>query len=54
VLLENEAARDGMRRDLAEVADRLSGPDDPLEVAAALIENRLTEKQSKEEVVHVS
>jgi lipid-A-disaccharide synthase len=53
-LLENEAAREGMRRDLAEVADKLSGPDDPLEVAAALIENRLAEKQSKEEVVHVS
>ena len=53
-LLENEAAREGMRRDLAEVADKLSGPDDPLEVAAALIENRLAEKQSNEEVVHVS
>ena len=58
-LLENEAAREGMRRDLAEVAEKLSGPhagleDDPLEVAAALIENRLAEKQSKEEVVHVS
>jgi lipid-A-disaccharide synthase len=53
-LLENEAAREGMRRDLAEVADKLSGPDDPLEVAADLIENRLAEKQSKEEVVHVS
>jgi lipid-A-disaccharide synthase len=58
-LLEDEAAREGMRRDLAEVARKLSGPhdgseDDPLEVAAALIENRLAEKQSKEEVVHVS
>jgi lipid-A-disaccharide synthase len=53
-LLENEAASEGMRRDLAEVAEKLSGPDDPLEVAAALIENRLAEKQSKEEVVHVS
>jgi lipid-A-disaccharide synthase len=58
-LLENEAAREGMRRDLAEVAEKLLGPhagleDDPLEVAAALIENRLAEKQSKEEVVHVS
>jgi lipid-A-disaccharide synthase len=53
-LLENEAARESMQRDLAEVAERLSGPDDPLEVAAALIENRLAEKQSKEEVVHVS
>jgi lipid-A-disaccharide synthase len=63
-LLENEAAREVMRRDLAEVAESLSGPhdgsehdgpeDDPLEVAAALIENRLSEKLSKEEVVHVS
>jgi lipid-A-disaccharide synthase len=58
-LLENEAVRSQMRRDLAEVAHQLSGPhdgseDDPLEVAAALIENRLAEKQSKEEVVHVS
>jgi lipid-A-disaccharide synthase len=53
-LLENEAARENMRRDLAEVAEKLSGPDDPLEVAAALIENRLAEKQFKEEVVHVS
>jgi lipid-A-disaccharide synthase len=53
-LLENGAAREGMRRDLAEVAEKLSGPDDPLEAAAALIENRLAEKQSKEEVVHVS
>jgi lipid-A-disaccharide synthase len=53
-LLENEVARENMRRDLAEVAEKLSGPDDPLEVAAALIENRLAEKQFKEEVVHVS
>ncbi len=29
-----------MRRDLADVAEKLSGSDDPLEVAAALIENR--------------
>jgi lipid-A-disaccharide synthase len=53
-LLESETAREGMRRDLAEVTEKLSGPDDPLEVAAALIENRLAEKQSIEEVVHVS
>jgi lipid-A-disaccharide synthase len=53
-LLEDEAAREGMRRDLAEVAQKLSGQDDPMEVAAALIESRLAEKQSKEEVVHVS
>jgi lipid-A-disaccharide synthase len=53
-LLEDEAAREGMRGDLAEVAEKLSGPDDPLEVAAAMIESQLAEKQSKEEVVHVS
>jgi lipid-A-disaccharide synthase len=53
-LLESEAAREDMRRDLAEVAERLSGQDDPLEAAAALIENRLAEKQFKEEVAHVS
>jgi lipid-A-disaccharide synthase len=53
-LLEDEAEREGMRRDLAEVAQKLSGPDDPMEVAAALIESQLAEKQSKEEVVHAS
>jgi len=53
-LLENEAAREGMRQDLAEVADKLSGPVNPLDVAAALIESRLVETQSKEEMVHVS
>jgi lipid-A-disaccharide synthase len=53
-LLEDRAAREAMRRDLAEVAESLSGADNPLEVAAALIENHLGEKQSKEEVVHVS
>jgi len=54
VLLENKAASESMRRDLAEVAEKLSGTDDPLEVAAALIEKRLAKKQSKEEMVHVS
>jgi lipid-A-disaccharide synthase len=54
-LLENEAAREGMRRDLAEVAQKLSGPDDPLEVAASLVERHLADKHSKEEeMVHVS
>jgi len=54
-LLENEAAREGMRRDLAEVAEKLTGTEDPLEVAAALVEKRLADKQStKEEMVHVS
>jgi lipid-A-disaccharide synthase len=54
-LLENEAARESMRRDLAEVAGKLSGPEDPLEVAAALIEKHLAEKHlTTEEMVHVS
>jgi lipid-A-disaccharide synthase len=54
-LLENEAARESMRRDLAEVAQKLSGPEDPLEVAALLVEKRLADKHlTKEEMVHVS
>ena len=59
-LLENEAARESMRRDLAEVAEKLSarraGPEyDPLEVAATLVEQHLAEKRLiKEEMVHVS
>ena len=54
-LLENEDAREGMRRDLAEVARKLSGPQDPMEVAAALVEKHLAEKHlAKEEMVHVS
>jgi len=53
-LVENGAAREEMRRDLADVSEKLSGPDDPLEAAAALIENCLAEKEFKEEVVHVS
>jgi lipid-A-disaccharide synthase len=54
-LLENDAKREGMRRDLAKVAEKLSGADDPLEVAALLIDERLDGKYlTKEEVVHVS
>jgi lipid-A-disaccharide synthase len=54
-LLENDAKREGMRRDLAEVAAKLSGADDPLEAAAFLIDERLDGKYlTKEEVVHVS
>jgi lipid-A-disaccharide synthase len=59
-LLENNAARENMRRDLAEVAEKLSGPHagpehDALEVAAALVEKHLAEKHlAKEEMVHVS
>jgi hypothetical protein len=36
-----------MRRDLALVAQKLSGPEDPLDVAASLVE-----KQLEEEMVH--
>ena len=54
-LLENETGREGMRRELAEVADKLSGPDNPLDVAATLVEKRLAEMHlSNEEMVHVS
>jgi len=54
-ILENEAAREDMRRDLAEVARKLSGPEDPLEVAASLVEKRLAGRHlTKEEMVHVS
>jgi lipid-A-disaccharide synthase len=59
-LLENPAPakndkREGMRRDLAAVARKLSGTEDPLEVAASLIEKHLSGKHlAKEEMVHVS
>jgi lipid-A-disaccharide synthase len=46
-LLGDEAARQNMRRDLALVAQKLSGPEDPLDVAASLVE-----KQLEEEMVH--
>jgi len=54
-LIENGDHRESMRRDLAEVARKLSGPEDPIEVAASLVEKHLSEKHlSKEEMVHVS
>jgi lipid-A-disaccharide synthase len=53
-LLENETARENMRRDLAEVAAQLCTPEDPLEVAAALVEKHLAQTHLKEEMVHVS
>jgi lipid-A-disaccharide synthase len=46
-LLGDEAARQEMRRELALVVEKLSGPDDPMEVAAAVVEKHL-----KEEMVH--
>jgi len=46
-LLSDEAARQEMRRELALVVQKLSGPDDPMEVAASVVEKHL-----KEEMVH--
>jgi len=46
-LLADGTARNSMRRALAEVAEKLSGPRDPLEVAASTVETYL-----KEEMVH--
>ena len=58
-LLDSESAREKMREELAQVAQELSGPaeqqrEDPLEVAAAIVEGRLGKTQSQEEMVHVS
>jgi lipid-A-disaccharide synthase len=47
LLLGDETARQEMRGELALVAQQLSGPDDPMEVAAAVVEKHL-----KEEMVH--
>lgn len=47
VLLENEAAREAMRRDLDAVAQTLAGPENPMEVAASVVESHW-----KEEMVH--
>jgi lipid-A-disaccharide synthase len=46
-LLGDEAARDGMRLELRIVAQKLSASQDPLEVAASIVEKHL-----KEEMVH--
>ena len=46
-LLADEGARQEMRRELALVVQKLSGPDDPMEVAASVVEKHL-----KEEMVH--
>ena len=57
-LLENEGKRESMRRDLAEVAQKLANvdlADNPLDRAAALVEKHLPGKHHiKEEMVHVS
>ncbi len=46
-LLGDAGARQEMRRELALVAEKLAGSDDPLEVAASVVEKHL-----KEEMVH--
>ena len=46
-LLADSSAREKMRQDMALVARQLSGPEDPMEVAAAVVEKHL-----KEEMVH--
>jgi lipid-A-disaccharide synthase len=46
-LLSDKYAREDMRRELALVVGKLSGPDDPMEVAASVVEKHL-----KEEMVH--
>jgi len=46
-LLGDEAARDRMRLELRKVAQKLSAPQDPMEVAACIVERHL-----KEELVH--
>ena len=48
-LLNDPAARQRMRNELNGVAQKLSGPQDPLDLAASLVEKHL-----KEEMVHVS
>jgi lipid-A-disaccharide synthase len=49
MLLEDARAREHMRQELASVAQKLSADEDPLELAASLIE----EHWKKEEMVHV-
>jgi lipid-A-disaccharide synthase len=54
-LLESADRTEDMRRDLAEMAQKLRGPEHPMEVAAALVDKRLAQKHlTKEEMVHVS
>ncbi len=50
-LLENDDRREGMRRDLAEVARKLWGSEDPMEVAASLVEKHLAEQHFAKEVM---
>jgi lipid-A-disaccharide synthase len=41
-LLADPAARENMRSGLRDVAERLAGPEDPMEVAASVVEKYLT------------
>ena len=43
-LLADTEARDRMKRDLAEVASRLSGTEDPMEKAAGMVQGLLDER----------
>lgn len=53
-LIENDDRREGMRRDLAEVAQKLSGSEDPMEVAASVVDKYIAKRHFKqEEMVHV-
>jgi lipid-A-disaccharide synthase len=53
-LLRSEAARGGMRRDLAKVARKLTARQDPMDIAAQMVEHCLGTTRQKEEMVHVS
>lgn len=54
-LLENDTDRERMRRDLAEVARKLSTQEHPMELAASLVEKYWSEQHfTKEEMVDVS
>jgi hypothetical protein len=44
-LLDDEAARERMRKDLAEVAATLTGPEDPVQRAARIVERLLKVNQ---------
>jgi lipid-A-disaccharide synthase len=51
-LLGNGAALESMRRELRSVAEKLSGPDDPMEVAASIVESYWEGAPDAEEMVH--
>jgi lipid-A-disaccharide synthase len=51
-LLGNEAALESMRRELGLVAEKLSGPDDPMEVAASIVESYWEGAPDAKEMVH--